>query len=118
MYISTQRNIILAAESIILDEPYSYIVIPIEYEKKVQGNIKIRFCFDESISKSEVKNYVKDNTLVIECINFNNSLGTFSTDPIDVGEMFGKKLSLHIWSSLNGQNKKIRMFQYTLFMEK
>ena len=84
----------------------------------MQGNIKIVFFTDESLIGSGIKNHIEDNILVIECINFNSSLGTFSTKPIDVGELFGKKLGLHLWSSLNGKDKKVRMFQYTLFMEK
>ncbi len=117
MHICTQRNNILASESIILDEPDTNIIIPIEYENEVQGKIKVMFYNDESLIGSEIKNHIEENILVIECINFNSSLGTFSTKPIDVGEMFGKKLSLHLWSSLNGQDKKVRMFQYTLFLE-
>lgn len=117
-YIATDDNIVLVSESLILDRPDTSVSIPIVYQGEDKGVIILRFTEKEDVNTGGIKHSIENGALVLECFNFTESFGRFTSEPLDIGDLDGKKLSLQIWSALNGNETKIRRLQFTLFMEK
>ncbi len=115
-YLETEKNIILKTEEVILDEPYSTLVIPVSIEEDSLGLLRVIFETkkDEKASIS-VKNV--DNVVALHLSNFDNIFGRYSTSPIGIGKINDKELCINIWSSLN-DNKTTRIVKYTLYLEK
>lgn len=73
------------------------------------------FSGDET-GKTNIKTSItNDNKLVVNCINFNNSLGEGILSPVNIGKYQGKQLLLtfFVWTPDSGQGKRI--FNYCLY---
>lgn len=78
------------------------------------------FVCDENKEKSKLNAHVDENNknhLHIELINFDNSLGRGLINPIEVGELEGKKLYIQFIVS-NLETKSTRIFEYTWLTNK
>ena len=60
---------------------------------------------------------VLEGFLTLSCVNFNSALGTGTSVPIEIGMADGKKLMLHLWFCLIGQ-ESVRKVEYSIFKEK
>ena len=69
---------------------------------------------DESHS---IKGEVLNGELILDCINFNDSLGIGTNRPLELGMVEGKRLMMHFWSYLIGQDM-VRKIEYSIFKEK
>lgn len=110
----TDKHIILKSEEILMDEPYTTLVIPISIEDDNLGRISLVFEKD-SEGKTNIAFRQGDNATAIYLTNFDNSLGRFTTAPIGIGRINDKELSINFWSSLNNTS---RIVKYTLYLEK
>ncbi|MBS5198594.1 MAG: hypothetical protein KHY93_16010 [Clostridiales bacterium] len=80
----------------------------------------INFTFETDVNnKQELKSSIdtETNTITLTCINFNNSLGTGTTTPLELATYQGKKILLHFWVYALGEGatKKI---DYCLYQER
>ena len=83
------------------------------------------FAFDilfkfEAIEGEEysLKKEVIDSTSTIQltCINFNNTLGTGTTQPIELATFNGKKIYINFWISALSDNA-LKKLEYNLYKE-
>ena len=80
----------------------------------------INFTFETDVNnKQGLKSSIdtETNTITLTCINFNNSLGTGTTTPLELATYQGKKILLHFWVYALGEGatKKI---DYCLYQER
>ncbi|EJW14301.1 hypothetical protein M5X00_31900 [Paenibacillus alvei] len=80
-------------------------------------HLKLEFNFVQSENDNEDGNLrfrSNDNCLIIDFINFNNSLGMGNSTPIEIGQHRGKKLFLNyrVYSLTSNSDKT---FHYTLY---
>ena len=114
--LQTDKYFILDSRIVLLDAADSSLMIPIIIGDQVEGNIRINF--HSSGEEKGIRRKVDNDTLVLECFNLDEPLGSFTIEPLELGDYEEKKLSIHLWSSLNGNDKTLRIVQYSLFMEK
>lgn len=114
--LQTDKYFILDSRIVLLDAADSSLMIPIIIGDQVEGSIRINFY--SSRGKRGIQRKTDNDMLVLECFNFDDPLGSFTTEPLEYGDYEGKKLSIQLWSSLNGNDKTLRIVQYSLFMEK
>lgn len=60
---------------------------------------------------------VQEGMLTVNCINFNEMLGIGTTNSVEIGMVQGKKVRMHLWSYLMGQ-EEVRKVEYSIFKEK
>ena len=59
------------------------------------------------------------NTIEYTCTNFDNTRGTGTVSPIEMGTIGGKKFYIHFWIyALGGSNRSTRKLEYTIWREK
>ena len=64
-----------------------------------------------------LKQSVDGNTIQLTCINFDNSLGTGTTKPIELATYNGKKIYINFFVYALGE-KSLRKIVYTFYMER
>ena len=94
----------------------SEIMIQLEHKGNKLGIIHLIFSSDEG--EAYIKKEVVDGELIVNVINFNEELGRITVKAIELGEINGKKLKMHIQSSTRGEDIKVRITSYTIFLEK
>lgn len=60
---------------------------------------------------------VEGNVITLTCVNFNDPLGTGTSQPIELAEADGKKLFVAFWAYAPG-NGAARKVDYTFYIEK
>lgn len=65
----------------------------------------------------DIKSDVEDNKIIITCINFDNTLGTGTSRPIELAVFEGKKIYLNFWVYSLGK-KSAREVSYTFYKER
>lgn len=118
VYLETDKYIIMDSRQVILDSPSSTLVIPIEFKNVTNRFIKLYFSENTQIENGTLDMRIVDDILEIKCVNFSETLGRFTIEPIKIAVINDKKILIQIWSSLSGADKKVRIVFYTLFMEK
>lgn len=111
---------------------YDIVDSGILFSYSLQGPIKLdlnseqgfafslEFVFEtNSNKKSDLKISVDNdqNLIKFTCVNFDNSLGTGTTQPLELGEHNNKKIYIHFWGYSLGQNSA-KKIEYCLFMER
>lgn len=102
----------------------------ITYDK--ESSIQFRLTFDPAFSFTVELQFENDstgerslkqsanretNTINFTCINFDNSLGTGTTVPIELATYQGKKIYIHFWIYALGENS-IRKADYAFYQER
>ena len=113
--LETDDKIILDSGQVILDDLNSNLYIPVWDENMEVGKIKLMFLSSENSADGIINLRVNGDLLEVECMNFNEPFGRFTVSHIKIAVLHGKDVLLHVWSSVTGQNKKVRMVNYTLF---
>lgn len=118
MHLQTEKYYILDSRSVMLDEPTSLLYIPLFLHGHVNGVFCVFFVEDGN-KKPQFEKKIEDGVLKIRCVNFSEELGRFSITPIQVATLEGKKVCMQIKSSLSGTgDQKVRIVEYTVFLEK
>lgn len=118
MYLQTNKMTILDSKSIILDEPCTGLLIPVSYNAEDLGTIELEFIDDNNMDVGIISTKADGSIMRIKCYNFLDNFGRFTYKPIELGAIDGKKISIHIWASLIGDNEKVRRVVYSLYLEK
>lgn len=67
--------------------------------------------------KQRVNQTVSNNTITLQCINFDNALGTGLTEPVEIATYQDKKVYLNFWVYSLG-DKSLRQILYTFYTER
>lgn len=116
-YLETDDKYIIDSKEIILDNPSSKLLVPVHYNDVYIGKIELSFQEDENIVGGSIDTSAEGEVMRIKCINFTEPLGRFSTEPVPLGQIQGKVISMQIWSALSNK-QGVRRVKYTLFVEK
>lgn len=77
---------------------------------------------DEDNLERRYKITLHDNkAVIIDCWNFNDTLGVGTVSPIEIATIENKKMYIHFWVFLLGnkeENKLARKIEYTVFKER
>ena len=68
-------------------------------------------------TQHELKKSVSENTITLTCVNFNNSLGTGTTTPIELATFNGKKIYFNFWVYDLGSNS-LKKVVYSFYSER
>ena len=81
-------------------------------------NITISFNKDNS-GKRNLSRSVRDdnNSVIIECTNFDNPMGTGTAEPIKILTYQNKAIFLHFWAFLLG-NTNLKRIDYCFYIER
>ena len=66
--------------------------------------------------KQKLKNSVDGSVITLSCINWNNSLGTGTTHPIELAKFNGKKIYVNFWVYALASNS-LHNIMYTFYSE-
>lgn len=112
----TNDNIILGSERVIMDSEDSDLFISIPLSDSDILRLTLRFLIDDK--KKGIQTVAENDRLVVLCYNMNESLGQFTLSPIEIAKYKDKNILMQIFSALNGNEKKIRQVEFTIYMEK
>lgn len=115
--LSNNRRIIDSGSVFAYDTSAS---VEINEEIQEQGfRVKISFENTETDNRALQRRTNLDEGLVeIKCVNFNNSLGTGTTSPIEIGNIDDKSVSITFWVFLLGTLENgARRIDYTFFVD-
>lgn len=119
--IITDNRRILDYGSFMLYSQESTAIIIVEIEQGITFNLEIKFEKQDD-GKSEIKKvFDGDNECIrLVCVNFNNSLGTGTTYPLELAIYKGKRISIHLWSMIMGEIDEgaTRKIEYTIYIDK
>lgn len=74
--------------------------------------------FESTDEKQQnLKKNVSGNTITLTCVNFDNSLGTGTTKPIELATFNGKKIYFNFWVYALGE-KSLRKIVYSFYSER
>lgn len=77
---------------------------------KFQKNDQKKYQIDKKVDEA-------NNLIELTCFNFENSLGTGTTSPIDLAMINKKNVTLHFWIFLLGSEEKAaRKIDFTFFV--
>lgn len=107
---------IIESKVLFLDDPQSEMTLRLENGEELIGYIKVRFWNRENENHT-IEGKVENGVLVLNCINFNEPLGTGTDQIVGIGKIDEKKINLHLWSYLLG-NGTVRKVEYSIFKEK
>lgn len=107
---------IIESNVIFMDSLQSEVLFHLAVNGKYFGDIRIRFISRKDESHS-IKGGILNGEFTLDCINFNDSLGTGTPRPMELGMVEGKRLMMHLWSYLIGQDM-VRKIEYSIFKEK
>ncbi len=84
-----------------------------EIEFKLE-DLKIKFAFKSDSSGARLTyDIINDKELQVNLFNFSNSLGEGKIEPIELGTIKGKKLSVSFF--VNSVENNLRQFNYTFY---
>jgi len=107
---------VLESRMILMDEPMSELCIKLVIDDTEFRTMRIYFRNESEETSSRFAAKIENHELIMECINFNSALGTGTENPMRIGEHQGKRLMLHLWSYMLG-NESVRKVEYTIFRE-
>lgn len=83
-------------------------------------NFTVIFKFTQDNGEREFRRSVEGDTITFTCVNFDNTLGTGTTAPIELATYKGKKVAMHLWAYALGEHKKPqgRKIEYNIYLEK
>ena len=97
------------------DIEYNMDIVAIK-NPEVRFKMKIVFQFEDDGKEIAITRTVKNDVVYFKCYNFNNNLGSGTTEPIEVAMVAERRIYIHLWAFLLG--KDTRKIEYTLYFER
>ena len=116
--LATDKCYVLASEKVYLDDPKTSLYIPIIMHGVSRGVIKLIFVSGDDKIDYRIKTSIEEDIFVIKCYNFEDDMGTCTIEPILVGYVNDKKVTIAFGSALHGDSDIVRTVDYTIFWEK
>lgn len=113
---TTSDYTIVDSGAVITYSGMSDLTLSVKANKDFTFSIVIRF---ESAKEKEqkIERNVSGNLITLTCVNFDNSLGTGTAEPLDIATIEGKKLYLNLWAYALGAGAQ-RYIVYTFYQER
>lgn len=119
--ILSKNCVILESNTVYLFEPYSDLTMHFESgSDEFNFNIKLIFKTDKG-SEQAAERMVNEHEVVFRFTNFDNPLGSGTSNPLEIATINDKKLYMHIWVYGVGRDDNktsVRKIEYTVFMER
>lgn len=117
----TEGYEILENDTVLLPSKVSNLRLHFKFEE-FEFDFQMQFIVNEENPEEKLKLKIEGTLIRVECTNFNNPLGTGTIEPIEIATIDGKKLFIHFWSYLLGNNEdkkqKTRRIEYTVLIER
>lgn len=108
---------IIESNTVVTDEEEKDLYIDLEYKGDKMGTLHLVFVREDG--DSGIITYVESNQMIIKMINFYDFNERFTLTPITIGTIENnRKIKIHIMSCVRGDEKKIRITTYTVFLER
>ena len=108
---------IIESNTVVTDEEEKDLYIDLEYKGDKLGTLHLIFVREDG--NSGIVTYVDNNQMIIKMINFYDMMERFTLSPIMIGTIENdRKIKVHIMSCVRGDEKKIRITTYTVFLER
>lgn len=114
--ISSSEHDILNSGSVITYSNTAELSFSIKMDDTFSFQLVLKFESTEE-KQHELKKNVSENTIILTCVNFDNSLGTGTTSPIELATFNGKKVSVNFWVYALG-DKSLRKIVYSFYSER
>ena len=111
---------ILENDTVLLPRKVSNLRLHFKFEE-FEFDFQMQFIVNEENPEQNLKLKIEGTLIRVECTNFNNPLGTGTIEPIEIATIDGKKLFIHFWSYLFGNEEKkqrTRRVEYTVLIER
>lgn len=107
---------LVESNMIIMDSIDSQLTIHLNVDGTSIGKINVQFTSEEENEESAFSTKIENGELFINCINFNNTLGTGTKEAIEIGRIQGKLLKMQLWVYMLDK-MYIRKVEYSIFKE-
>lgn len=111
---------VIDSGSIILFDHESSLELTVEVGIGFTIILEIAFASNPDLGRV-IKNDIdeKNNRIKFTCMNFDNSLGTGTIQPLEIAKYMDKKVYIHIWTYLFGNKNATytRKVDYTIYIE-
>lgn len=97
------------------DIEYEMDIVAIE-KPEIRFKMKIIFQFEDDGKEIEIKRKVNNDTVYFICRNFTNALGTGTNEPVELAQVAGRRLYIHLWVFAQGEST--RKIEYTIYFER
>lgn len=112
-----EMNIIASGFGITFSKEADF-VININFDKDFKFSVRFIFLDQEPYEKPDLRfsANLKSNIVTLTCINFNDTVGTGTTRPVNLATYRSKKIFLNFWVRTTNE-KENREIKYCLYME-
>lgn len=94
----------------------SDVEFEVQLDETFTFNLVLKFASNGG-DQHNIKSDVEGNKIIITCINFDNTLGTGTSRPIELAVFEGKKIFINFWVYSLGK-KNAREVSYTFYKER
>lgn len=112
---SSSNHTILDSGSAITYSNTAELSFSVEMDNTFSFKVILKFENTDN-NQYELKHNISDNTIILTCVNFDNPLGTGTTNPIELATYNGKKIYFNFWVYALGA-KSLRKVAYTFYSE-
>lgn len=116
-YLETDNHVILDTNTVLLNSPESGLMIPVMCGGERIFVVNIKFLQDDG-EDVQIKMSTEGKLITLECLNFNDRFGRYTVNPIALGKINGKNVSVQIGSRIVGEDDTTRQVNYTIYWEK
>ena len=113
---TSSNHIILDSGSVITYDDTAELSFLVQMDETFEFSLVLKFERTDG-KKQHIKHNVVDNTIELTCVNFDNSLGTGTTKPIQLATFNGKKIYINFWVYALGE-KSLKKVVYSFYSER
>lgn len=113
---SSSNYIILESGSVITYSNENGVLFSIKMDDTFSFDLIIKFTGNGE-KQHQLQHNVSDNTITLNCVNFDNPLGTGTRKPIELATFNNKKVYINFWVNALG-DKALKKISYTFYSER
>lgn len=112
---SSGYTILESGSIITYDQENNDILFSITMDESFSFSLSLKFT-SNSEKQYQLQQSVSENTITLNCINFDNPFGTGTNKPIELATFQNKKIYINFWVTALG-NKGMKQISYTFYYE-
>lgn len=109
-------HLVLDSGSVITYSNANDMLFSIKMGDSFSFDLALKFS-SNSEKQQELQQSVSGNTITLNCINFDNPLGTGTKTPIELATFNGKRVYMNFWVNALG-DKALKKIAYTFYSER
>jgi len=113
---SSSNHIILESGSVITYSNSNEVHFSIKMDDSFSFDLILKFSSDDE-KQYRLEQNVTNNTITLDCINFDNPMGTGTKKPIELATFNNKKIYINFWVNSLGKNA-LKKIAYTVYSER